>query len=191
MIIAATDRELPPAAATSPHTAVCCGVGPVDAAAQTARLVAQHAPRAVLHVGIAGATRASGFLPGQVVIGRRALYHDLVIDERFAPRVVEASAELLQAAVRALPDATVRDIGTSARVGGTRDVVVEAMEGFGVLRACQLAGIPALEVRVISNAIEERDRSKWHFAEAFETVHAIVPALLAAFGEVTAAKVRT
>lgn len=201
MIIAATAMELPPPPATSAHVAVCCGVGPVDAAAQTARALAVHAPRAVLHVGIAGARRASGLRPGQVVIGQRALYHDLIIDARFAPRVVEANAALLQTAHSALPSAVLRDIGTSARVGGTTDggvpsgevtngevpsdavagVEVEAMEGFAVLRACQLAGVPALELRVISNAIEEHDRTKWQFAEAFGVLHALVPPLLAAF----------
>ena len=199
MIIAATARELPPAAAlpgapvaaqVAARVAACCGVGPVDAAAHTARLLAEHAPRAVLHVGIAGATRASGLLPGQVVIGRRAVYQDLVIDERFAPRVVEPSATLLQGAIHTLPDAVLRDIGTTARVGGTRDIDVEAMEGFSVLRACQLAGVPALEVRVISNAIEEQDRGKWRFDEAFAVVHAIVPTLVAAFEHAAVVEMR-
>lgn len=185
MIIAATAMELPPAGATPAPVAVRCGVGPVDAAAQTARALAQHAPRAVLHVGIAGARQASGLIPGQVVIGQRALYHDLHIDARFAPRVVEGSAVLLQAARAALPGAVLRDIGTSARVGGTTAGEVEAMEGFAVLRACQLAGVPALEVRVISNAIEEQDRAKWHFDEAFAVLRTIVPPLLAAFDEVS------
>lgn len=186
MIIAATARELPLPTATGSHVRVCCGVGPVDAAAHTARAIAQHAPRAVLHVGIAGATRASGLLPLQVVVGQRARYHDLHIDARFAPRDVEASMSLLQAARETLPDAVLRDIGTTARVGGSMVDVktsseVEAMEGFAVLRACQLAGVPALEVRVISNAIEEPDRTEWRFDEAFAVLGAIVPPLLAAF----------
>ncbi len=41
------------------------------------------------------------------------------------------------------------------------------MEGFGVLRACALAGVPAVELRVISNSPDEPDRSKWRFEEAF------------------------
>lgn len=189
MVIAATTMELPPSPATWAEVAICCGVGPVDAAAQTAAALQRYAPRAVLHVGIAGARRASGLAPGQVVIGQRARYHDLVIDARFAPRIVEASATLLQAARHTLPDAVLRDIGTSARVGGTTDgeeshTDVEAMEGFAVLRACQLAAVPALEVRVISNAIEEQDRTRWQFAEAFAVLHAIVPRLLNAFNDV-------
>ena len=41
------------------------------------------------------------------------------------------------------------------------------MEGFGVLRACELAGVPAVELRAISNSTDEPDRSKWQFDEAF------------------------
>jgi hypothetical protein len=37
-------------------------------------------------------------------------------------------------------------IATAARVGGSSGYQVEAMEGFGVLRAAELAGVPALEV---------------------------------------------
>ncbi len=58
------------------------------------------------------------------------------------------------------------------------DCAIEAMEGFAVLRAAALAGVPAIEVRVIANAIEEADRAKWQFAEAFAAVRAITPALV-------------
>ena len=46
-------------------------------------------------------------------------------------------------------------IGTSARVGGGAACEVEAMEGFAVLRAAALAGVPALELRAVSNAVAE------------------------------------
>jgi futalosine hydrolase len=52
------------------------------------------------------------------------------------------------------------------------------MEGFGVLRAAALAGVPAIEVRVISNAIEETDRALWRFDEAFAAVQALTPRLV-------------
>ncbi len=35
------------------------------------------------------------------------------------------------------------------------------MEGYAVLRAAALAGVPAVEVRVIANAVGEPDRAKW------------------------------
>ena len=40
------------------------------------------------------------------------------------------------------------------------------MEGYAVLRAAALAGVPAIEVRVLANAIGEPDRRQWRFDEA-------------------------
>jgi futalosine hydrolase len=73
-------------------------------------------------------------------------------------------------------------IGTSARVGGTSGCDVEAMEGFGVLRAAAGAGVPALEVRAIANEVEEADRSRWRFDDALRALAESVPALMRAFG---------
>ncbi|HSL65895.1 MAG TPA: hypothetical protein VK874_14680, partial [Gaiellaceae bacterium] len=61
---------------------------------------------------------------------------------------------------------------------------VEAMEGFGVLRACALAGVPAVELRAVSNAIGEPDRGRWRLADAVaalsEATRRVVAALTVA-----------
>lgn len=176
LVIAATQREL---AHPGDWVTCCCGVGPVDAAAATAAAIAAHRPAAIIHVGIAGARRAARLLPPQLVIGSEALYCDLAIPAHLAPRTVAPDARLLHAARRALPNARVLTIGTSAHVGGSRECDVEAMEGFAVLRAAQLAGVPAIEVRAISNEIEEADRANWQFDAAFATIVAATPALVA------------
>ena len=85
--------------------------------------------------------------------------------------VLERVALLLPAAQR-LP------IATSARVGGG-DRAVEAMEGFGVLRAAALAGVPAVELRAISNVVEEQDRAKWDFAAGLLAIAAAGRSVLA------------
>jgi futalosine hydrolase len=54
------------------------------------------------------------------------------------------------------------------------------MEGFGVLRAAELAGVPAVEVRVVANEIDEPDRAKWEFAAALAALGALMPRLVAA-----------
>lgn len=179
LVVAATSREL----ATSAHwRTLVCGVGPVEAAAATAAAIAAHRPAALLHVGIAGARGACGLSPGTVVIGSLARYCDLDGPPQWAPGEVRPGSALVEAARRVLPEAPVLPIGTSARVGGTTGCDVEAMEGFAVLRAAQLAGVPALEVRAISNHIEEPDRALWRFDDAFaaitETTRSLVPALL-------------
>ena len=99
------------------------------------------------------------------------------------PRVhhVVSDAELLAAAKRALPHAHVCTIATSASVGGGTTCDVEAMEGFGVLRAAALAGVPALELRTVSNDVGERDRTKWRFDDALAALRNAVPRVLAAW----------
>ncbi len=174
LVVAATARELAPAEG---WRTLLCGVGPVEAAAATATAIAVHRPAIVLHVGIAGARHASGLEAGALVIGSESRYCDLGGGD-LAPRRLDGHAALLAAARRALPDAPLRVIATSARVGGSVECDVEAMEGFAVLRAAQLAGVPAIEVRAISNAIEEPDRARWHLDRAFAAIVAATPALV-------------
>jgi futalosine hydrolase len=169
LIIAATERELEH---VRRFDTFCCGIGPVEAAVRTARALGERPPDAVIHIGIAGAREIE---PLSVVLGSVAVYEDALgplVESR-----VEPDAELLARLSAALPKARVLPIGTSAHVGGTRECEVEAMEGFGVLRACALAGVPAVELRVISNAIAEPDRTKWRFDEAFELLGAVLDRL--------------
>lgn len=175
LVVAATDRELAP---SEGWRTLCCGVGPVDAAAATAAALAVDRPLAVVHVGIAGARRASGLTPPVLVIGTAAVYCDLVVPEAWAPHRLAGDERLVAAACRALPLAMRHVIGTSGRVGHTSGCQVEAMEGFAVLRAAALAGVPAVEVRAIANEIEEPDRSRWRFDEAFTALCAMTPHLV-------------
>jgi futalosine hydrolase len=163
LVVAATEREL---ALLGDADTFCCGIGPVEAALQTARAIAERRPNAVLHVGIAG---AHGIEPPALVLGSEAVYCDVIDAGSTLPRVERArpDAALFERVRGALPDAHVLPIATCGKVGGGSGCDVEAMEGFGVLRACELAGVPAVELRAISNSPGEPDRSKWRFDEAF------------------------
>ncbi|QHT64194.1 futalosine hydrolase [Paenibacillus lycopersici] len=46
----------------------------------------------------------------------------------------------------------------------------EAMEGFGVATAAKQFGLPALELRAISNAVGPRDRAAWRIGEALQAL---------------------
>ena len=163
LVVAATEREL---ALLEGADTFSCGIGPVEAALQTARAIAERRPDAVLHVGIAG---AHGIEPPALVLGSEAVYCDVIDAGSTLPRVerVRPDAALLERVRGVLPEAHVLPIATCGRVGGGAGCDVEAMEGFGVLRACELAGVPAVELRAISNSPGEPDRAKWHFDEAF------------------------
>ncbi|MEN9818264.1 MAG: hypothetical protein RLZ32_2144 [Gemmatimonadota bacterium] len=180
LVVAATPQELAP---PDGWETLVCGVGPVEAAHATARRLAMSPPAAVLHVGIAGARRASALPLATLVVGTDARYSDLGVGPEWAPGVVTPSATLLDAVRRALPHAPERRIGTSGRVGGSSGCDVEAMEGFAVLRAAEAAGIPAVEVRAISNAVEEPDRARWDIAGALAAITGVTPALVAAMRE--------
>ncbi len=56
LVVAATEREL---ALLDGLETFCCGIGPVEAALQTARALEERRPDAVVHVGIAGRGRSS------------------------------------------------------------------------------------------------------------------------------------
>lgn len=172
LLVAATDIEL------CDWPGLACGVGPVEAAATTARELATSPPRAVVHVGLAG---GHGITPGGLVIGSSSVYVDLSAEIPVVDRV-DPDAVLLARVREAAPDALVLPIGTSAAVGAltAKELRVEAMEGFGVLRACALAGVPAVEIRAISNELAENDRSRWRIGRALEALSAVLPDVLQA-----------
>src|SRR5215213_6752320 len=109
LVVAATPRELECAAGAA---TLACGIGPVEAAAATARALAEDRPTAVLHVGIAG---GRALAPLSLVLGSAAVYCDA------AGPLVRARAlpdeALLARLSEGFPGASVRPIGTSARVG--------------------------------------------------------------------------
>ncbi len=175
LLVAATDAEL------TGRTGLACGIGPVEAAAATARALALDQPHAVLHVGVAG---GRGIAPGALVLGTEAVYCDLAAEIPVISRVGPDDG-LLAALGAELPDALQLPIGTSAAVdgpcgSGQREIRVEAMEGFAVLRACALVGVPAVEVRAVSNEVGERDRGRWEIPLALSALDAALPRMLAA-----------
>ena len=180
LVVAATDREL------YGHDGLVCGVGPVEAAAATARALALHPVQALLHVGLAG---AQGLPLGSLVVGTEAVYCDLSADWPVVDRA-PADPALVEAIRGVFPNAATLPIHTSAAVGGTRDsgAFVEAMEGFGVLRSAELAGVPAVEVRAISNAIGEDDRARWDLAAGLPALESALPSLLTALRDAAPAR---
>jgi futalosine hydrolase len=176
LVVAATQREL---AEIEGAETLCTGIGPVEAGLATAFRLVEYRPDSVLHIGIAGSRTLQ---PPALVLGSEAIYCDVLDAGSTMPRVerVRPDENLLASARAALPEARVLPIGTSARVGGATDCDVEAMEGFAVLRAAALAGVPALELRAISNAVNEPDRAQWRFDDAFAALRDAVARLLPA-----------
>lgn len=167
LIVAAT---LPELVWAHDYELLAVGIGPVEAGIATAARLANYPPDAVLHVGIAGARRASGLQIGDVVIGNESRYSDLLATMPTLITSCLPDMKLFARVAALLPEARQLPIATTAMVGGSRDCDVEAMEGFAVLRAAAAAGVPCVELRAISNMIEETDRACWDFPVGLQAV---------------------
>src|SRR5438477_10432652 len=101
LVVAATEREL---ARVEGLETFCCGIGPVEAALQTARALEELRPDAVIHVGIAGSRTLE---PPALVLGSESVYCDVLDPGSTFPRVERArpDASLLERARSALPEA--------------------------------------------------------------------------------------
>ncbi|WWP23561.1 futalosine hydrolase [Paenibacillus amylolyticus] len=112
----------------------------------------------------------------------------LSVDELgFGSSIVAADAELaarlrheLKRAGLAVSGGTAVTVSTATGTAETAaellrrvpDAATEGMEGFGVATAAQQFGVPALELRAISNAVGPRDRDAWRIKDALDALQA-------------------
>lgn len=168
------------------------GVGPVEAAAAVSRALAQSSYDLVISAGIAGAFEGAAEIGEGVVVADEIFELDL---ETAAPialpdgaRVIDRAASdialvdrLVERGFRSVRGITVPRVtatdGTAARLAAF-GAGVESMEGFAVLRSAEIAGVPAVEVRGISNYVCERSRSQWNFAAGAAGAEKVLTALL-------------
>jgi futalosine hydrolase len=173
------------------------GVGPVDAALATSRALARATYRAVVNAGIGGGFRGRATV-GDLVIIESEQYVELGREDgeplilpggRTLASSAASDAALLATARGALPDAafgagiTSATITTSDARAATLNAryapSVESMEGFAVLHAAARAGVPAIEVRGISNLVGDRATSGWDFRSGSAAALRGLDALLA------------
>ncbi|MEV7600154.1 futalosine hydrolase [Kitasatospora sp. NPDC089797] len=176
--------------AGAPVDVLAAGVGPAAAAAGTAAALASHRYGLVASAGIAG-----GFAPhapvGATVLAGAIVAADLGAEtpEGFAdvtelgfgtarhtppPGLVALAARALAAhSVEAVtgPVLTVSTVtGSAERAAELASrhpgAAAEAMEGFGVAEAAARFGVPAFELRTVSNPVGPRDRAAWRIGEA-------------------------
>lgn len=181
---------------------IAAGVGSAAAAAGTALALSRGSYTRVVSAGIAGGFAGTAEI-GSLVVASRIVAADLgsdspdgfiSVDELgFGSSVIPAESDVSAALLGALTGA-----GLQARLGPVLTVstttgtlagaqalaarvpgaAAEGMEGFGVAEAARQFGLPALELRAISNAVGPRDRSAWKIGEALgalRTASSILP----------------
>lgn len=182
------------------------GVGPVAAAVSAARLLEAAAARgesyaAVVSAGIGGGYEGQAEI-GSVVVSSRIVAADLGAETPegfcdldglgFGSASIPVEAGLVEKTARtiaasglavhtgpALTLATVTGTAATAAAIATRitGAASEGMEGFGIAAAAQSFGLPALEIRAISNAVGPRDKSKWQIGKALQALETASQAL--------------
>lgn len=174
------------------------GVGPVAAAISTAKLLATADAEygLVICAGICGGFVGQADI-GTLVVASEILAADLgaetpegycsldelgfgsarvPVDQELAERVTAALQQAVLPAVKG-PVLTLSTVTGTAETAGelaqrVPGAVAEAMEGFGVASAAHDRGIPALEIRAVSNPIGPRDKSAWRIKDALDALQA-------------------
>ena len=135
------------------------GVGPAAAAAATAQTIVAERPERLLLAGIAGAYAASGLAVGEVVA---------VSEERVAGLPAKY-ADVYRPTL--LPEGLPTAISNSVVQCGAEaaGAQIENMEGAAFFAVAAALGVPAAEVRAVSNRVGE-PFAAWRVAEACEAV---------------------
>lgn len=162
------------------------GVGVVSAAHALGRILGRYQPAQILMVGSAGAMPDSGLGRGDLVVASTetfselgvlqeagigsveglsfpGLFKTLPLDPEMVRRLSQCSAGL--APVLIAPCLTVAGVSANPRQARARalrfGVLSESMEGYALALAAKTAGIPAAEIRGISNEAGRRDKAHW------------------------------
>jgi futalosine hydrolase len=189
---------------------VVAGIGRTNAGAATAEALVRAECGgdrfdAVLCAGMAGALPGGGLDLGDLVVASRCTYVEegIVTPDGFADmealgfrlgdftgNVVPVDGRLLGRlgeVFRAGPVATVATCsGTdaaAAEVVHRSGAVAEAMEGAAVVHAARRLGVPAIELRAISNTTGDRARQVWDLKGALTALGHAVPKAVAAIQE--------
>lgn len=183
------------------------GVGPVVTAASLSRHLTLHGPKidAVWNIGVAGAYTDAGVNMLDICLARQEILGDFGICLQseiasFPPGLDSTGTSFdLKSDMAALLKKIMSEqkiickevnfvtvnccTGTKERGEFLRkkhDAGCENMEGAAVAMVCQNFNIPCVELRCISNMVEDRDKTKWQVSEAIEKICRVTEMLLQA-----------
>ncbi|HEY5340215.1 MAG TPA: futalosine hydrolase [Candidatus Aquilonibacter sp.] len=192
LIVSAVAQELAWLGPRAGVETLVSGIGPVDAAARVAKALAAHRYDVVINAGVAGAFPGVAKVGDGVVVGEELYELHLetgaaltlppgnLLAERVPadPQLIEAITALGFPLVRGITVSRVTATDETAKRLSGRGAEVETMEGFSVLRAAQLASVPAIEVRGISNIVGDRAASGWNFEAGVNGLRYVLNAIL-------------
>jgi futalosine hydrolase len=205
LIMTAVDAEARAIGVMNDAKVLVGGIGRTNAAAAAteAILKQQHKIDAVISAGVGGALPGSKLSPGDSIVASRCIYLEEGIltphgftDMRglgfslgdFEGNAVPVDERLLDVLGAIFPIGPIATVATcsgtdesAAEVVRRTGALAEAMEGAAVVHAARRLGVPAIEIRAISNFAGDRANQQWDFARGLqalgESVQAAVKAL--------------
>ena len=186
---------------------MCSGMGIANAAHAATVIINKYSPARVVCFGIGGAYPGSSLAAGEVIFATKEVYADSGVLLPGGLRGLEATGlallvrgrkkyynqfpldrALLVDAARRLGPINKGTFLTVSAVTGTRERAqglrrrwgadCENMEGAAVAHVCAMYGVPAMELRGISNAVGPRDIGKWKKETAARAVQETLLRLL-------------
>ena len=197
LLVAATEMEaLPLAGKTTghPHALLVAGLGQLETAVRLTRRLCEAKEKIslVLNFGVAGAYVGSGAGMLDICLAESEVVGDFGIcyaegivsfDEQLAPiPLFPLAPEYLAQAGKILDKycynckkgtfVTVNGVTATAKRGAMLHAayngLCENMEGAAVARVCAEFAIPCLELRCVSNMVEDRNPVNWQLVEAVQ-----------------------
>ncbi|MFZ6017435.1 MAG: futalosine hydrolase [Nitrospirota bacterium] len=166
------------------------GIGKANASYTVTILIEKFSPRLVINFGVGGAYPSSGLKIGDIAIAEKEIYGDrekyfneFPLDKILLKKFVKSFNLIthhssLITRMKSGPFVTVSTCtGTIKRALELEkrfNAICENMEGVAVAHICTLYGIPMVEIRGISNIVEDRDTSKWDLKLAAENCQMVV-----------------
>lgn len=185
-----------------PVMKIVSGVGMVNTAFHLGNYFANHKPDLAINIGIAGsfsharlltdvvlvnedafawfgASSPEGFLPFQM----NGKFDNTIAYERYKASGLSLFNEFIANNIVGKGSSIDQVKGITVQtVSGTKEEIeklkayyqpdIETMEGAAFFYACQLANVPSIQIRALSNYVEERNKAKWKVNEALQALKA-------------------
>ncbi len=174
------------------------GVGKAVAAMRATELLVSQRPAWLLLVGVCGVYPGAGLAVGDLcVVGEDRLADEgvglaggefrgiaamgLGDEGPFRGDEDRGRALAVRLGIREVAGATVSTCSAcderSRALAGRSGAAVETMEGAAVMMVCQHLGVPAVQLRAVSNRTGEREAAGWDLHGSLRALHAALRAL--------------
>lgn len=201
LLITAVDAEADALSGVADAMVIAGGIGRTNAAAATTQAILEHGPfRAVCSVGIAGVLPGADLAIGETLVAEACIYaeeglltSDAFMDVAamgfslgdFPGNQVPVDKELLQQLNQHMPTGRIATVATCSGsdlqaelIARRTSAIAEAMEGAAVVHAARRLGVPAIEIRTISNTTGDRQHQQWDLDGALHAMSRDIPSIL-------------